>query len=259
MWNVVEACSRGTSHTATGKPCQDAVLVHRFESLGGPAVAIAIADGAGSAERSDLGAQEVVAFLVKSAAAFSGNFGQIKKEDVLLWFDDARRHLAEQVASAANCPVDALASTAMLAILWETGAAFAHVGDGAWVAQKGEAYVVVTWPFSGEYANQTKFLTSADAGEHFVFDLFAERPAAVAGFTDGVQLLALNFASESAHAPFYDRLLAPLRGGVAPGELKTALATFLDSSLVNERTDDDKTLVLACWCEPNPVTHDTTG
>lgn len=259
MWNVVEACSRGTSHTATGKPCQDAVLAQRFETPSGPAVAIAIADGAGSAEKSDLGAQEVVMFLAKSAAAFSGDFSQLNKEDVLLWFEDARRHLAEQIAQSATCPVDALASTAMLAILWETGAAFAHIGDGAWVAQKEQEYVVVTWPFSGEYANQTKFLTSADAGEHFVFDLFSERPAAVAGFTDGVQLLALNFAAESAHAPFFDRLLAPLRGGIAPETLKPALATFLDSSLVNERTDDDKTLVLACWCEPNPVTDASTG
>jgi len=259
MWNVVEACSRGTSHATTGKPCQDAVLVHCFEAPCGAAVAIAIADGAGSAEKSDLGAQEVVAFLVKSAAAFSGDFAQLKKEDVSLWFDDARRHLAEQIAQSANCPVDALASTAMLAILWETGAAFAHVGDGAWIAQKGQEYVVVTWPFCGEYANQTKFLTSADAGEHFVFDLFSERPDAVAGFTDGVQLLALNFAAESAHAPFFDRLLAPLRGGVAPDILKPALATFLDSSLVNDRTDDDKTLVLACWSEPNLVAHVSAG
>ena len=234
-------------------------MIHRFDSLGGPAVAIAIADGAGSAEKSDIGAQEVVAVLVKSAAACTGDFGRIKKEDVLLWFDDARRHLVEQVAQSAECPVDALASTAMLAILWNTGAAFAHVGDGAWVAQKGEEYVVVTWPFSGDYANQTKFLTSADAGEHLIFDVFAERPSAVAGFTDGIQLLALNFTAESAHAPFYDRLIAPLRGGVAPDSLKPALAAFLDSSLVNDRTDDDKTLVLACWCEPNPETHATTG
>jgi serine/threonine protein phosphatase PrpC len=154
MWNVVDACSRGTSHTATGKPCQDAVLVHHFESLSGPSVAIAIADGAGSAERADIGAQAVVEFLVESAAAFSGDFKQIKKEDVSVWFDDASRRLSEQVAVSANCPPEALASTAMLAVLWETGAVFAHVGDGAWVSQKGEEYVVVTWPFSGEYANQ---------------------------------------------------------------------------------------------------------
>ncbi len=64
-WRAYGASVRGTSHTGTGLPCQDA---HgwRFLSSG---IACAVADGLGSAARADAGAQIVVAAALNSLAA----------------------------------------------------------------------------------------------------------------------------------------------------------------------------------------------
>jgi hypothetical protein len=107
----------------------------------------------------------------------------------------------------------------------------------------------VTWPYTGEYANQTKFVTSDDTAGHFAFEIRSGPLLAVAGFTDGIQSLALNFAARKVHEPFFQRLLEPLRGATGAESLSASMAAFLDSPPVNSRTDDDKTLVLACWQE----------
>jgi len=72
-----------------------------------------------------------------------------------------------------------------------------------------------------------------------------ERIQEVALLTDGLQMLALNFAARKPHAPFFEPLFTALRGAVSPDDLVVPLRAFLDSDAVNSRTDDDKTLVLA--------------
>src|SRR5437867_2109068 len=61
-WMVFGCSSRGQHHAATGLPCQDA---HAVAGLPGGAVVLVVADGAGSAPRSDQGA----ALAVEQAAA----------------------------------------------------------------------------------------------------------------------------------------------------------------------------------------------
>jgi hypothetical protein len=69
----------------------------------------------------------------------------------------------------------------------------------------------------------------------------------IAVFTDGLERLALQFDTGSAHAPFFDSMFRPLN--VAPSgyrpELETSLVDFLNSEKVTNRTDDDKTIVIA--------------
>ena len=68
--------------------------------------------------------------------------------------------------------------------------------------------------------------------------------------TDGLQLLALNFAKRSAHTAFFAPFFTTLRAAPEPTDLVVDLRAFLDSSSVNSRTDDDKTLLLATRTEP---------
>jgi hypothetical protein len=107
-------------------------------------------------------------------------------------------------------------------------------------------YVPALWPQSGEYANCTFFLTDADAATR-VQAKRARRVDELALLTDGLQGLALHFASRAAHGPFFAPMFARLRGVSAtrPRSLAGELHAFLDSPAVNQRTDDDKTLVLA--------------
>jgi hypothetical protein len=129
----------------------------------------------------------------------------------------------------------------------EQAAVFFQIGDGAIVYRaKDGRYVPALWPQSGEYANCTFFLTDADATER-VQAARAGSVHEVALLTDGLQGLALQYASRGAHGPFFAPMFARLRGVAAtrPRSLAGELSSFLDSAPVNARTDDDKTLVLA--------------
>jgi hypothetical protein len=109
------------------------------------------------------------------------------------------------------------------------------------------AYGHVFWPDRGEYANTTHFVTEEDAVEHLQFESVNRRIIEVALLTDGLQTIALNYQLQIAHEPFFKGLFAPLRTakeGRSP-ELSESLVSFLSSPRVNEKTDDDKTLVLA--------------
>jgi hypothetical protein len=66
-------------------------------------------------------------------------------------------------------------------------------------------------------------------------------------FSDGLQRLALVYESQTAYTPFFEPMFSVLRKAdlAACDTLSDQLARFLSSPKVNERTDDDKTLVLA--------------
>ena len=60
--------------------------------------------------------------------------------------------------------------------------------------------------------------------------------------TDGIQLLAVRYADNTAHEPFFEPLFEFAEN---PNSSNAELEEFLRSERVCERTDDDKTLVLA--------------
>jgi hypothetical protein len=67
-----------------------------------------------------------------------------------------------------------------------------------------------------------------------------------------LQTIALNYQRQRAHEPFFKGLFAPLRTAEegCSRELSLSLVAFLSSQRVNEKTDDDKTLVLASRRDP---------
>jgi hypothetical protein len=70
----------------------------------------------------------------------------------------------------------------------------------------------------------------------------------VALFSDGIERLVLDFANHTAPAPFFDTMMKPLASSAIMGrdqKLCTSLKRYLDGERVNERTDDDKSLILA--------------
>lgn len=70
----------------------------------------------------------------------------------------------------------------------------------------------------------------------------------VALFTDGIESLVLHYASKTVHNRFFDNMFAPVRALEKEGmdaDLSKELEKYLASPAVCERTDDDKTLILA--------------
>ena len=76
-------------------------------------------------------------------------------------------------------------------------------------------------------------------------EVVPRRVGELALLTDGLQMLALDYAQSRVHSPFFAPLFRTIRNGPCEETLHAALLGFLDSKRVNDRTDDDKTLLLA--------------
>ncbi len=251
-WRYVAASVIGTSHEKTGGACQDANDCQIYASPAGEKVlAAAVTDGAGSAACAGEGAAttcRALLSLVKEHLDSGKTVEQVTSDTVRSWIT-AIQNLLEEEAKAVSRERRDFACTILGVIVGESCAACLQVGDGVIVLADSEehAYGHVFWPDRGEYANTTHFVTEGDAIEHLQFESVKRRVVEAALLTDGLQAIALNYQQRSAHEPFFKGLFAPLRsaGEGCSRELSESLAAFLASPRVNEKTDDDKTLVLA--------------
>ncbi len=247
MWKLLFQSVQGTAHERAGQPCQDSCVARLRRAGREPVLVLACADGAGTASHADHGARLAcrgIIRLVLDDLRDGLPVAEIERDTALSWHERLRQELRKE-AELRQLDVHQLACTLLLAVVGEKTAAFSQVGDGAIVVADGDAYHTVFWPQNGEYANTTNFLTDEAFADNLAFD---RRPGSVeelALFTDGLQMLALNFADRSVHRPFFQPMFRKLRAAAAGEGLARALRAFLRSPAVNQRSDDDKTLVLA--------------
>jgi protein phosphatase 2C-like protein len=249
VWRVLAKSVVGTSHRRLETECQDSCFTHRMVIGEDECLVIACADGAGSASEGGLGAAVACqAFCQLARDGLSGDLrvAHLDEMRVLQWYRQVRDELAEE-ASQRNIRLRELACTLLTAVLSPRVGVFAQVGDGAIVVGADGAYQAVTWPTSGEYANETTFITADTFEKAFECVRWQAPISEVALLTDGLQRLALSYANKSVHAPFFTPMFQALLAAEVPDLLSPGLERFLDSPAVNERTDDDKTLVLAVW------------
>jgi hypothetical protein len=250
-WKVIQASVIGASHTARGEPCQDDCAVATFPMACGEECLVAlVSDGAGSAICGGKGAMvacetgiRVIGDWISQAESLSN----LSSEAAAEWVDTIRDHLWLASRAEGLLPRD-YACTLLGVVICGNNAAFFQVGDGAIVIGEGDGFRPVFWPDSGEYANMTYFLTDENALSNLHSEVHPAGPAEVAVFSDGIQRLVLVYKTKEAHKPFFEPIFARLRKAADNEEcdsLSEQLATFLGSPAVNERTDDDKTLVLA--------------
>jgi serine/threonine protein phosphatase PrpC len=249
MWKVVPVSVIGTSHEKADIPCQDCCDFLRISSGEGAILLVALADGAGSAALSHVGSFEAVHHLLSLASHSNLAPSEISKEKVREWMGKVLEHFST-VAEREKTTVSQLACTLLLGIIGESDAIFCQIGDGAWVAEKEGELIPVTWPQNGDFANITTFITSEGALETMQYERLTGSVAAIAGFTDGLQALALTFSTRTAHAPFFRPMFASVQSCEDETSLIAPLQAFLTSEDINNRTDDDKTVVLACRCDP---------
>jgi hypothetical protein len=232
MWRVLGASVEGSGHLARGAGCDDA---HCVLSMPDGGLAIAVADGAGSAANAALGARVAV------EAALTCLEGGGNPAAALV----AARLSLEGTVRASDPPVElaALATTLLVVLVRDRRVATAQIGDGAVVVRDADGLSVLAADAKGEYLNETTFVTSSRwADEARVADRCDSGVSGVAVLSDGLQLLALDLAAGRAHEPFFAPLFAFAE---SPDADDAELARFLASERVCARTDDDKTLVLA--------------
>jgi hypothetical protein len=251
-WRVVATSVAGTSHVARDEPCADCCDYREFRAADESAILVLVAsDGAGSAALGAAGARLTCDAILERAKVWvdAGQpLSSFTIADAQTWLAEARgdiKIMADLSDSPARTERD-FACTLLAALVDTNHAVFFQIGDGGIVRRSPSGLDPVFWPESGEYANCTYFVTDANAEAHLQFCTL-DAVDAVGMFTDGVQPLALHYATRTAHAPFFAPMFEYLTGSAAPNpdESMEALREFLNSPPVNARTDDDKTLILA--------------
>lgn len=256
QWNVVAAAHAGSSHESARLPCQDAAggRVLDFGGKHPSALVAAVADGAGSASQSHIGAWLAVQQSISTLASLLSLMDQ--RDEPAALSEALRRTVSETHADLrARAEADGLsigefAATLLLAVQLDNTLGVAQVGDGAIVAGVPEGgYFMATLPERGEYANATRFITSekhSQSPQVSVYDNLDCRRLAM--FSDGIQNLVLdcgNAVGVKPFVPFFDRTFDWFMRQPDGLQAYTGLRRFLGSANIRQRTDDDVTLLLA--------------
>jgi len=249
-WKIASAVVAGSRHRRALQPTQDALC---WGQVGSHYLVVAAADGAGSAQRSHLGAELAVvqAFSRCCTGLSEGKVPLPSQQGLSLVqqaVETARSTLFQEAQSRGFPPRD-LACTLLVLIAHPDGAVAAQVGDGAIVIGSEQTLHCLTWPTSGEYINETVFLTSSHNPLPIQLKDYQGPVRRVAVFTDGLQALALDLRNRQPYGPFFNPLFSWLQAQTDPRIRNQELDAWLRSDRVAQRTDDDVSLFLALWSE----------
>jgi hypothetical protein len=258
MWRTVCQSAIGSFHVQTGLPCQD---YGAYQTLGKDILIGAVADGAGSAKHSDLGAKvavetaiQFIVDLVDEQKAENQAFAESGSEKTLsavferffpLLLTKVQKKF-DAVTKGFDVEFPELATTLLVFIATSKWLAAMQIGDGfILIKPMGEAYQLLFHPDKGEYINETTFITSTNASEEMQIAVLAKPVEFICAATDGVEKVAINYVNWQPFPPFFQPLEQYLQATEHP--LEQDLKEFLERKELNNRTTDDKTLLLALW------------
>ncbi|MEH2338158.1 PP2C family serine/threonine-protein phosphatase [Nostoc sp.] len=251
-WKAVRDCAIGTSHQNQGIPCQDYVDYLIFDDV----IVGAVADGAGSAKYSDVGAKLAVETVLKCFFEIN-EYPQKQAFSQPLSKEEAQKVFAEIVnqvitelqkqADEKDYSVNDLACTLLIFVANSDCIAAMQIGDGFIVMRSQESeYQLLFQPDKGEFVNETTFITSTNAVKDMKVKVVSEKQEFICVSTDGLEKVAIRLSDWEPFSPFFKPLEEYLHEPVDPKEDKY-LTEFLNSERLNSRTDDDKTLLLCLF------------
>ncbi len=250
-WRYAHASVVGLSHQNNDTNCQDRFACESFATDEGEILVAAVADGAGSTSEGEIGAEVACETFIEQVKAFlntqNASIDSLNEDFALHWIQYFQSKIAQK-ASAKKKAIREFASTLVGAIIGKKEAIFYQVGDGGAVFSKsGEAksYRFGVEPADSEYVNMTDFLTDETALESLRFARIKEPIEDLILFSDGIYSVAVDYQNNLPHEPFLMPMIAPLRNNLKANGLNEKLENFLSSPELNEKTDDDKTIVLA--------------
>lgn len=248
-WKVIGQSVIGASHILNGKTCEDAINYQLIDLDNDEQALICfVSDGAGSASYAaiasrtsvEAGVNMITEMLTANIEIDSGSLYKIAEN-----IYDKLKLLAEQAGE----PLNEFSCTLLGFVILHCKACFLQIGDGAIVRNDESGYfTTLWWPQNGEYQNTTTFLIDDPGFRNLNVKIIDDTITEVAIFTDGIQLLALNNELEIVHQPFFNDLFKWLRKATNPEHisiLNKKLGDYLSGNVINSRTDDDKTLLLA--------------
>jgi len=235
----------GPSHVKNCTPCQDAFA---YKIIPPCNAVIAVADGLGSAGKSDIGAQLAVDTAVESGARlFVENlFNDIDLPAIAKKSVAQARKALENKCSEIQCSLRDLACTLASVVIASDTMAVAHIGDGAVILRDEKGLSIASGPAESEYTNEVTPLTD-NKWESFLraSPLFADVRDVIV-ISDGCQRAALKKTPQGIH-PF-EAFCLPLMEYFRKVDCHEKgiedIMRILSSSKLCENCDDDKTLVV---------------
>lgn len=250
QWCYASASVVGLSHIRAGTKLQDANFCFVATGAEGRRVFFAVvADGAGSAKFGGQGASILCrTFASQARSVLRGATNLPDDETIWSWLDIARDRIQLSAKKRELTPRD-FATTLVLVMVSSDTIVTAHIGDGAIVVRDRDStlWSVLSEPHHGEYASTTYFATD-DPQPAMRIGRHPNEFNAVAVFTDGIENLVLDSVTGAASVSFFSPMAKPLDTSTVTGRdygLSRSLAAFLASDRLNERTDDDKSLIVA--------------
>jgi hypothetical protein len=192
-----------------------------------------------------------------------GSIEKITRDFVVSWLK--RLHWeVEQRAEAEGLMRRDYACTLLAAVVGQDCAVFLQIGDGAIIVaceDDPDSFAWIFWPQRGEYENATAFATDSDVASHLSYEWRYGHIHELALFTDGLQRLVLDLREHTVYSPFFRQVFPSVRSEEEGHSTNVSglLRTFLSSERINDRTDDDKTLLLAtrrAVTTPTPASGD---
>ena len=164
MWKAAQVAVQGRGHLSTNTPCQDKTYI-----LDSPpdCLVVALADGAGSAQHSELGAEYVTRKICRIlnenfTRYFASENSAPVAEEVLNLLLDELTNLAEEN----DFELSTLASTLLAVAVKGNEFIGLHIGDGVIGVLDEDFLEVMSPPDNGDFVNETTFVTSAEAIAH---------------------------------------------------------------------------------------------
>ena len=239
MWKVAQAAIQGRGHISGNIPCQDKTFYVKTQN----GCAIALADGAGSAKYSHLGAKCTVEYVSNLIVDHFEDYYQ--QADPLIVRHSLMTGILkklERLAESIGCEICDLASTLLCVAVYEDRYLIVHLGDGVIGYGDGNSIRVASFPNNGEFCNSTVFTTSidAEASLKLLKGRLREEMKGFVLFSDGVGSVLYkhnkNEISQSLSPVFDD--LAQHRSS----EVEQNLLETLDE--IKARTQDDCSIIV---------------
>lgn len=249
-WNYLFASVKGTSHEKSGLPKQDSALVSTFSDGKKEYLVGVVADGAGSAKYSDASSKFICKFFIKKTKNWlkRNELSDLKRENIKKWFTDFKKVINRAVKIYKIDSSREFATTLLCVVLTENFNVFVQIGDGAIsVGDDNNNFECVFWPQNGEFLNTTSFATENNSENKFMFKTSEDCIKRVAMHTDGIELIALDMKNQKPFLPFFSPFFNALKKIKTCGyseNLSKQAEMFLQSEKVNQKTDDDKTLLM---------------
>lgn len=271
-WIIAAASVMGAAHHEQKLPCQDCCGILSVTHNCGVAV---VCDGAGSRTHSDIGAQEVVNYVLRHFSTYCQSnelYNTTIPPSIDQWQKDAVYYLScvkddlADYAQANNLSVCSLACTVIVVIYTPFGLLCANIGDGraAYRNEQGEWRAIVV-PFHGEEINSTVFITS-DIWENtneYIHTCVIEDPCLTAFclLSDGCEKASFEvnlfdadtnkyYDPNRPYLPFFEPNIYALQNLYEQQKSQTEInqlwADFLEAGNNKLRIEpDDKTMILA--------------